>query len=72
MAVGGYGRGELHPASDVDVMVLLPPKQVTVPTEGIEAFLTFLWDIGLEIGHSVRTVEDCVIEASATSRSPQR
>jgi [protein-PII] uridylyltransferase len=62
VAVGGYGRGELHPASDVDIMVLL--KRAS-PKAGpfIEAFVRFLWDMGLEIGHSVRTVKECMREA---------
>ena len=62
VAVGGYGRGELHPGSDVDILILLKKnnKKYQVP---IEQFLTFLWDIGLEIGHSVRTVKECVKEA---------
>ena len=64
VAVGGYGRGELHPGSDIDILILLQ-KNKTEYKEPIEQFLTFLWDIGLEIGHSVRTVKDCVSEAKA-------
>ena len=62
IAVGGYGRGELHPASDIDLLLLLkkPTKDLN---ESISQFITFLWDIGLEVGHSVRTVKECVIEA---------
>ena len=62
VAVGGYGRGELHPASDVDILVLLKRNS---PKAGplIESFVRFLWDMGLEIGHSVRTVRECVREA---------
>ncbi|KAB7627914.1 [protein-PII] uridylyltransferase [Alkalilimnicola sp. S0819] len=63
-AVGGYGRGELHPGSDVDIMVLLPEGGETA-AEGLEQFITFLWDIGLEVGHSVRTLADCVRESEA-------
>ena len=62
LAVGGYGRGELHPASDVDVQILLESEQHTYH-EALSAFITFLWDIGLEIGHSVRTLNECVDEA---------
>ncbi len=64
IAVGGYGRGELHPHSDIDIMIVLEEEELGRQKEGIEQFLTFLWDIGLEIGHSVRTVEDCVNEAA--------
>jgi [protein-PII] uridylyltransferase len=65
VAVGGYGRGELHPCSDIDVLILLPKTEVNGGHEGIERFLTFLWDIGLEVGHSVRTIDDCQREAAA-------
>jgi [protein-PII] uridylyltransferase len=60
VGVGGYGRGELFPYSDVDVLVLLPEG---APTTAVEAFITSCWDVGLEIGSSVRTVADCVAEA---------
>jgi [protein-PII] uridylyltransferase len=64
VAVGGYGRGELFPYSDVDVLVLLPPGQAADALRAaIEGFITACWDIGLEIGSSVRTVEECVVEA---------
>ena len=65
VAVGGYGRGELHPCSDIDVLILLPKSEVTDGHDGIERFLTFLWDIGLEVGHSVRTIDDCQRESAA-------
>ncbi len=65
VAVGGYGRGELLPCSDVDVMVLLPQGEQPGWTASLERFLTFLWDIGLETGHSVRTIDDCQHEAQA-------
>jgi [protein-PII] uridylyltransferase len=64
VAVGGYGRGELHPCSDIDVMILLP-KSGVARHDGIERFLAFLWDIGLEVGHSVRTIDDCQRESGA-------
>ena len=65
IAVGGYGRGELHPYSDIDVMLLLPDDLPKTDEEGLAAFVTALWDIGLEVGHSVRTVEQCLEQASA-------
>ncbi len=63
VAVGGYGRGELHPYSDIDVTIIVEQRPDT--GEWVSAFLTTLWDCGLEIGHSVRTVEDCRNEAHA-------
>ncbi|MGQ0428751.1 MAG: [protein-PII] uridylyltransferase [Gammaproteobacteria bacterium] len=65
VAVGGYGRGELLPCSDVDVMVLLPAGEHPGVVAALERFLTFLWDIGLETGHSVRTIDDCQRESQA-------
>ncbi|MDP9066555.1 MAG: [protein-PII] uridylyltransferase [Pseudomonadota bacterium] len=65
IAVGGYGRGELHPSSDIDVMVLLPKSDSSSWQPDIEKFLTFLWDIGLEVGHSVRSIDDCQRESLA-------
>ena len=63
IAVGGYGRGELHPASDIDLLFLLGDGDLDYISEPLGNLLTFLWDIGLEIGHSVRTVQECVAEA---------
>jgi len=65
VAVGGYGRGELHPHSDVDIMLLLPATLQRADEEQLAAFVTSLWDAGLEIGHSVRTVEQCHDEAGS-------
>jgi [protein-PII] uridylyltransferase len=62
LAVGGYGRGYLFPASDVDVLVLLPDNKPDT-NQSIEAFVSLLWDVGLEPGISVRTLDECVIEA---------
>ncbi len=64
LAVGGYGRGELHPHSDVDLMLLLEHDDDVPYREPLTAFITFLWDIGLEIGHSVRSLADCEREAA--------
>ena len=63
IAVGGYGRAEMHPASDVDLLLLLKEEPDSELEEKLSDFLTSLWDLGLEIGHSVRTVEQCVEEA---------
>jgi [protein-PII] uridylyltransferase len=65
IAVGGFGRGELHPHSDVDVMLLVPDQLPEDGDSAISAFITALWDIGLDIGHSVRTIEQCREEAAA-------
>ena len=61
-AVGGYGRGFLFPASDVDLLVLLPDG--TSPDASVETFVSLLWDVGLEPGISVRTTSECVEEAA--------
>ena len=63
VAVGGYGRGKLYPYSDVDVLVLLPEGAGDAARAGVEVLVGVLWDIGLEIGHSVRTVAECREEA---------
>ncbi len=65
VAVGGYGRGELMPGSDVDLQILLPDTESGQYDPTIEALVTFLWDIGLEVGHSVRTIEDCIEQSLA-------
>ena len=69
VAVGGYGRGELFPHSDIDVLVLLPGSgEADFSTNdalraAVSGFITACWDIGLEIGSSVRTVDECVTES---------
>jgi [protein-PII] uridylyltransferase len=59
VAVGGYGRGELHPYSDVDIMILVADDPSNIVETTVSAFVTALWDVGLEIGHSVRDVAQC-------------
>ena len=63
IAVGGYGRGELFPHSDVDLLVLLPREADAGMQQNLERLVTLLWDIGLEVGHSVRTLPQCLDEA---------
>src|SRR5574343_2035999 len=58
-AVGGYGRGELYPASDIDLLILLPQEADSALQEKLECLIGHFWDIGLEIGHSVRTIQEC-------------
>ncbi len=69
IAVGGYGRGELFPASDVDVLILLPDGTAADRDADLKArlegFIGQCWDVGLEIGSSVRTVTECVAQAQA-------
>ena len=62
-AVGGYGRGELHPHSDVDLLILLEPEDRQRHAPALEAFLTDLWDMGLDLGHGVRSLDECQIDA---------
>ncbi len=65
VAAGGYGRSELFPYSDVDVLVLLPEGLVTEAARpAVERFITACWDIGLEIGSSVRNIDECAAEAA--------
>jgi [protein-PII] uridylyltransferase len=65
VAVGGYGRGELHPCSDIDILLLVAQPPNEAERSQVERLITFLWDIGLEVGHSVRTVAECVQESAA-------
>lgn len=58
IAVGGYGRGELHPHSDIDLL-LLTKSSARKSGDTIALFLAFLWDLGLEVGHSTRSVAEC-------------
>jgi [protein-PII] uridylyltransferase len=65
VAVGGYGRGELAPYSDIDLLFLLPYKQTPHTEQVIEYLLYLLWDLGLKVGHATRSVEDCLRHAKA-------
>jgi [protein-PII] uridylyltransferase len=65
VATGGYGRGELFPHSDIDLLVLLAEEPAPRERDALERLIGALWDIGLEIGHSVRTLEGCSEAAEA-------
>ncbi len=59
-AVGGYGRGTLAPQSDIDLMFLLPYKQTPHVEQVVEFMLYMLWDMSLKVGHSTRTIDECI------------
>jgi [protein-PII] uridylyltransferase len=63
IAVGGYGRGELHPYSDVDILLLTQQQTEPQLEQKISSFITQLWDIKLDIGHSVRSIKECIKQA---------
>jgi [protein-PII] uridylyltransferase len=65
VAVGGYGRGELFPHSDVDVLILLETPPSTELQSKLEEIVQSFWDMGLEIGHSIRTIDECMTESAA-------
>ena len=60
VAVGGYGRGELAPYSDIDLLFLFPWKQTAHGEQIVEYMLYMLWDLGLKVGHSTRSIDDCM------------
>jgi [protein-PII] uridylyltransferase len=62
-ATGGYGRGELFPHSDVDVLILLQAAPDAPERERLERLVSLFWDVGLEIGHGVRTIDECLSAA---------
>jgi len=68
IAVGGYGRKEMHPYSDIDLLVLLNEEPNIELQTFLEKFLTLLWDLQLKIGHSVRPIDDCLKRASVDHR----
>ncbi len=70
IAVGGYGRGELYPCSDVDILILLPGPADSALEERLVTLVGALWDVGLDIGHSVRTIDEC-LDAAATDITVQ-
>ena len=68
-AVGGYGRGELHPSSDIDLLIL-SKKNLTKPTQLlVEEFIGKLWDLGFDLGHSVRSIKDSKAQAKSDIRT---
>jgi len=64
LAVGGYGREELHPHSDIDISILVDIHLGNTIEDKLAQFVTALWDTGFTIGHSVRTIEECQYQAS--------
>lgn len=65
VAYGGYGRGELAPKSDVDLLFVLPYKQTPRSEQIIEHMLYMLWDLGLKVGHATRSIDECLRQAKA-------
>jgi len=65
VAVGGYGRGELAPQSDIDLLFLLPYKLTPRSEQVIETTLYFLWDLGFKLGHATRSLDECMRLARA-------
>ena len=65
IAVGGYGRGELAPFSDIDLLFLLPYKQTPRVEQVIETILYLLWDMKLKVGHSTRSIDECMRQSKA-------
>ncbi|WOT04244.1 bifunctional uridylyltransferase/uridylyl-removing protein GlnD [Shewanella youngdeokensis] len=65
IAVGGYGRGELHPHSDVDILFLTEGELTPAAEQALSSFIAFIWDAGLEVGHSVRSINETIAQGSA-------
>jgi [protein-PII] uridylyltransferase len=70
IALGGYGRGELHPSSDIDLMVVYETDLTPFVQRVMQELLYTLWDLGLQVGHSLRSLDDCV--AMARTDFPSR
>ena len=70
VALGGYGRSELHPSSDIDLMVVYDGELSPFVQRVTQELLYTLWDLGLQVGHSLRSLEDCV--AMARTDFPSR
>jgi len=64
VAVGGYGRGELYPRSDIDLLILLYAEPDDALQQKLQVLIGMLWDIGLEVGHSIRTIAQCLKESA--------
>ena len=64
VAVGGYGREELYPKSDIDLLILLVQQPDDAMQQRLQELVGTLWDIGLEVGHSIRTVDECLTEST--------
>lgn len=72
IAIGGYGRGILNPCSDIDLLFLISCDSKKIPAavkQTVEAILYQLWDMGLKVGHSVRSVKECIAEAFADQQN---
>ncbi|HUI16502.1 MAG TPA: [protein-PII] uridylyltransferase [Alphaproteobacteria bacterium] len=65
VAVGGYGRGELAPFSDIDLLFILPYKSIPYTEQVVEWMLYILWDLGLKVGHATRSIDECMRQAKA-------
>ncbi len=64
IAVGGYGRDELFPYSDVDILILLQEEEDDALRATLSELIAQFWDLGLDIGHSIRTIDECLNEAA--------
>ncbi|EKE84853.1 [protein-PII] uridylyltransferase [Idiomarina xiamenensis] len=65
LAVGGFGRQTLHPGSDIDLLVTYQQRPTPVLEQQISRFITLLWDLRIDIGHAVRSIDDCMLQAAA-------